>query len=83
MKKLILLFLVVFISCEKDYKIEKGDYIEKCVITKVKVRRPIATIDFAVRYVYTTDCGTRHVTSRPAYKIGDTLTFVYKKPIKQ
>jgi hypothetical protein len=83
MKKLFLFSFILFFSCEKDYKIEKGDYVEKCVITKVKVRRPISTIDFAVRYVYLTDCGTRHVTTRPAYKIGDTLTFVYKKLNKQ
>jgi len=83
MKKLILLFVVLIMSCEEDYKIEKGDYVEKCVITKVKVRKPLSTIDFAVRYVYLTDCGTRHVTTKPVYKIGDTLTFVYKKLNKQ
>jgi hypothetical protein len=83
MNKLIFFVFLTLLSCDKTPTIEVGDYIEKCVITSVKVRKPLSTIDFGVRYVYFTDCGTRHVTSRPAYKIGDTLTYVYKKVDKK
>ena len=82
MRKLFLLISLVLMSCEKYPTIEDGDLIQKCVIIKVKVRKPFSTIDWATRYVYTTDCGTKHVTTKPAYKVGDTLTFVYKQKKK-
>jgi uncharacterized protein YcfL len=81
MKKLILfsgLFLVI--GCSNNNKIEDNDIVKKCVIDSLKVRMERSTIEVGPFYIYHTDCGEVLQTRRSdIYKIGDTITYVYKR----
>ena len=67
-------------GCENHNKIEPGDKVVKCVIDSTSIEGPRSTIEPYVRYCYYTKCGQRIVTNRSdIYKIGDTITYVYKK----
>ena len=67
-------------GCENNNKIEPGDKVVKCVIDSTSIEGPRSTIEPYVRYCYYTKCGQRIVTERSdIYKIGDTITYVYKK----
>ena len=79
MKKFIFLF-ILFFSCKPDKVFESEQTIKKCVITKYKVLPPKSTLDFEPKTIYYTDCGETLVRKNSySYKIGDTITFVYKK----
>jgi hypothetical protein len=81
MKKLILfsgLFLVI--GCTNNHKIEPNDVVKKCVIDSLEVRMERSTIEVGPFYIYHTDCGELLQTRRSdIYKIGDTITYVYKR----
>ena len=81
MKKLILfsgLFLVI--GCSNNNKIEPNDVVKKCVIDSLEVRMERSTIEVGPYYNYYTDCGEVLQTRRSdIYKIGDTITYVYKR----
>lgn len=81
MKKLIL-FSVLFsiIGCVNNNKIEPNDIVKKCVIDSLEVRMERSTIEVNPFYIYHTDCGEVLQTRRnDIYKIGDTITYVYKR----
>ena len=60
--------------------IEPGDKVVKCVIDSMSMEGPRSTIESNYHYYYYTDCGERVITNRnDVYKIGDTITYVYKK----
>jgi hypothetical protein len=75
------LFLLLFLtSCQKFPIIEEGDIVKKCVIDSMFITDSPSTIEPGNRYHYRTDCGEVFMTKRnDIYKIGDTLTYVYKK----
>ena len=61
-------------------KIEDGDIVKKCVIDTFYVTESPSTIEYGKRYHYSTDCDEFVITKRnDVYKIGDTITYVYKK----
>jgi hypothetical protein len=61
-------------------EIEEGDIVTKCVIDTFYVTESSSTIEFGKRYHYSTDCDEFVITKRnDVYKIGDTITFIYKK----
>ena len=73
--------LAIFLTgCETHNKIEPGDKVVKCVIDSMSMEGPRSTIEIENRYYYYTKCGQRIITMRnDVYKIGDTITYVYKK----
>jgi hypothetical protein len=72
--------LIILTSCEDFGKIEKGDIVKHCIIDTVFVTQSPSTIEPGNRYHYRTDCGQVLTTRRnDVYKIGDTITYVYKK----
>ena len=81
MKKLILfsvLFLVI--GCTNNHKVEPNDVVKKCVIDSLEVRMERSTIEVGPFYIYHTDFGEVLQTCRnDIYKIGDTITYVYKR----
>ena len=79
MKKIIL-GLLVMCGCQNQKIIEPGDTVVKCVIDSFSVIQPVSVMDVSPKYYYFTDCGTRIiVNNNHFYKIGDTITYVYKK----
>ena len=81
----IILFLImigfltfVLNSCSTKPVIENGDVVEKCVIDSMVRVGQHSTIEPDMRYKYFTSKGTEF-TSTHKYRLGDTLTFVYKK----
>lgn len=77
----LVLYLALTLSgCSRhDNKIEIGDRVEKCVISSVKLISSRSTIEPESYYNYQTDCGKTIVTRRNSYKVGDTITYVYKQ----
>ncbi len=72
--------LIAILNRKNDFKIEEGDIVKHCVIDSMFVTDSPSTIEPGNRYHYRTNCGQTFVTRRnDVYKIGDTLTFVYKK----
>ena len=74
-------FVLTFISVSRQHpKIEDGDIIKKCVIDTFYITQSPSTIEYGNRYNYITDCDEFVITKRnDVYKIGDTITYVYKK----
>jgi len=74
-------FVLTFISVSRQHpKIEDGDIIKKCVIDTFYITQSPSTIEYGNRYHYITDCDEFVITKRnDVYKIGDTITYVYKK----
>ena len=61
-------------------EIEDWDIVKKCVIDTFYVTESPSTIEYGKRYHYSTDCDEFVITKRnDVYKIGDTITYVYKK----
>jgi hypothetical protein len=61
-------------------KIEDGDIVKRCVIDTFYVTESPSTIEYGKRYHYSTDCDEFVITKRnDVYKIGDTITYVYKR----
>ena len=81
MKKIIILLPILFLlSCSETNVIELGDKVKKCVVDSIVIHAPISTIQFEPTIDYYTDCGQKITThSKHSYRIGDTVTFVYKK----
>lgn len=78
----LLIGIVAFIltGCENRNKIEPGDKVVKCVIDSSWVKQPVAINELTPKYYYKTECGQSFSTDRDdIYKIGDTITYVYKK----
>lgn len=70
----------VLTGCENRNKIEPGDKVVKCVIDSSWVKQPVAINELTPKYYYKTECGQSFSTDRgDIYKIGDTITYVYKK----
>ena len=74
-------FVLTFISVSRQHpKIEEGVIIKKCVIDTFYITQSPSTIEYGNRYHYITDCDEFVITKRnDVYKIGDTITYVYKK----
>jgi len=82
MKKFLLpLLLFSIIGCGRTPNtIEPGDVVVKCVIDSVDVKQERSTIEVGPYYTYYTDCGEKLTTkNNSVYKIGDTITYVYKR----
>lgn len=80
MKTILFFGLILLTSCENFGKIEPGDIVKKCVIDTMYITDSPSTIEPGNRYHYRTDCGQVLTTRRnDVYKIGDTITYVYKK----
>jgi hypothetical protein len=80
---LILTFGLIYLltSCDGP-KIEPGDKVVKCTIDSTSIQLPQSVMDIEPKYCYYTKCGQRIITSRKnAYKIGDTITYVYKRTL--
>jgi hypothetical protein len=75
------LVLIASILEEKSSnKIEKGDIVKRCIIDTMFVTESPSTIEYGKRYHYITDCDEFVITKRnDVYKIGDTITYIYKK----
>lgn len=77
---LIGIIALVLTGCENRNKIEPGDKVVKCVIDSSWVKQPVAINELTPKYYYKTECGQAFSTDRDdIYKIGDTITYVYKK----
>lgn len=78
---ILIFFVVTIISVSNTSpKIEEGDIVKKCVIDTFYVTESPSTIEYGKRYHYSTDCDEFVITKRnDVYKIGDTITYVYKK----
>ena len=80
MNKLILFLSVLISSCTLP-TIEKGDIVKYCVIDTFYTSESPSTLEYGTRYHYITNCGQTIVTRRNGvYHIGDTITYVIKKP---
>jgi hypothetical protein len=78
----VMIGLIAFLvtGCNPRPTIEPGDKVVKCVIDSMSMEGPRSTIESNYHYYYYTDCGERVITNRnDVYKIGDTITYVYKK----
>jgi hypothetical protein len=78
----VLISFVAFLlsGCENRNRIEPGDKVVKCVIDSAWVKQPVAINELTPKYYYKTDCGEKFSTDRSdIYKIGDTITYIYKK----
>ena len=75
------LVLIASILNKTNYDgIEDGDIVKRCVIDTFYVTESPSTIEYGKRYHYSTDCDEFVITKRnDVYKIGDTITYVYKK----
>jgi hypothetical protein len=76
---LIVILGILISGCGEVPKIEAGDKVEKCVIDSVYITNSRSTIEPELIYHYSTSCGYEIITKRNAYKIGDTITYVFKK----
>lgn len=80
MKKLILVFSVLISSCTLP-TIEKGDIVKYCVIDTFYTSESLSTLEYGTKYHYVTNCNQVITTRRNGiYHIGDTITYVIKKP---
>ena len=65
-------------ACQQKPLIEKGDVVKKIVVDSVEVLPPHSTIEPDNRYRYFTS-DSSEFTSTIKYRVGDTITCVYKK----
>ena len=80
MKTIYFTIILLLFSCQNRKTIDKNDVVNKCVIDNVTVSQPHSTIEFDNIYIYHTSCGEQISTTRDnIYRIGDTITYVYKK----
>jgi hypothetical protein len=82
MKKIIVISsLLLTIGCsQKPNTIEPGDTVVKCVIDSISIQQERSTIEVGPYYTYYTDCGEKITTkNNSVYKIGDTITYDYKR----
>ena len=77
---ILVVFVAVFmVSCGKSKPlVEPGDVVKKIVVDSVAVLPPHSTIETDNYYKYYTS-DSSEFTSRVKYKVGDTVTTVYKK----
>lgn len=76
---LIIMLGISIASCGEVPKVEPGDKVEKCVVDSVYVTNSRSTIEPESVYHYSTSCGYKFITKRNSYKIGDTITYVFKE----
>ena len=75
-----LVLLAAILNRSTYDKIEDGDIVKRCVIDTFYVTESPSTIEYGKRYHYSTDCDEFVITKRnDVYKIGDTITYVYKR----
>ena len=65
-------------GCQQKPLVEKGDVVEKIVVDSVEVLPPHSTIETDNRYRYFMS-DSSEFTSTTKYRVGDTITCVYKK----
>ena len=77
---LLVIFVVVFLSsCGKPKPaVEPGDVVKKIVVDSLEVLPPHSTIEPDNRYRYFTSESSEFISSTK-YRVGDTITCVYKK----
>lgn len=77
---ILVVFIIIFMSgCGKPKQlIEPGDVVTKTTIDSIVELPQRSTLEFEKQYKYFSDSGVLF-TSKKIYKIGDTITFVYKK----
>ena len=77
---LLVIFVVIFMSsCGKSKPmVEPGDVVKKIVVDSVEILPPHSTIEPDNRYRYFTSDSSEFISSTK-YRIGDTITCVYKK----
>lgn len=69
----------VLSSCSSKPNIEQGDVVKKIVIDSVEVLPPHSMIETDNRYRCFTSDSSEFISSTK-YRVGDTITCVYKKP---
>ena len=76
----LVIFVVIFISgCGKPRPlVEPGDVVKKIVVDSVETLPPHSTIEPDNRYRYFTSDSSEFISSTK-YRVGDTITCVYKK----
>jgi hypothetical protein len=80
MKTIYFVLTILLFSCQSKKTIDKNDIVTKCVIDSVKVFPPHSTIEVDYIYTYYTSCGEQILTKRyNVYRVGDTITYIYKK----
>ena len=65
-------------GCQQKPLVEQGDVVEKVVVDSVEVLPPHSTIEPDNRYRYFMS-DSSEFTSTTKYRVGDTITCVYKK----
>jgi hypothetical protein len=81
---ILLLITLSLTSCggsESDYKVTKKDSVVQCVVDSVWSNSSPSTIQPSNVYYFKTECGNTHCVNRNLYKIGDTITYVWKKTL--
>jgi len=80
MKTIYFILTLLLFSCQSKKTIDKNDIVIKCVIDSVVISQPHSTIEVDNIYTYHTSCGEQILTKRSnVYRVGDTITYVYKK----
>ena len=76
---LVILVAIFMVSCGKPKSmVEPGDVVKKIVVDSFVVLPPHSTIETDNTYKYYTS-DSSEFTSRTKYRIGDTITIIYKK----
>jgi len=80
MKKLVyLLPLLILSSCVSKPTITKNDLVKKYVIDSIVQKPQISIMDYEPSYYVYLSCGDKFTTKRDdIYKVGDSITYVYK-----
>jgi len=78
-----LLVLAIFMtSCnntENRMSIDDGDSIVQCVVDSTWSSGSRSSIQPDPIFYFRTECGNTHCTNKCIYKVGDTITYVWKK----
>ena len=76
---LVVLVVITISGCGKPKPmIEPGDVVKKIVVDSMEVLPPHSTIETDNRYRYFTSDSTEFI-STTKYRVGDTITAIYKK----
>lgn len=79
---ILLLITLLLTSCggsESNYEVTKKDSVIQCVVDSTWSNSSPSTIQPNNIYYFRTECGNTHCTNRKIYKIGDTITYIWKK----
>ena len=81
---ILLLITLLLTSCggsESNYKVSEKDSVVQCVVDSTWYNTSPSTIQPSNVYYFRTECGNTHCANQNLYKIGDTITYVWKKTL--